>query len=188
MQKALICAVQFTMLTALAQAQSPTNAVEEFGLLGSWAIDCAQSPSPRNEHSVFSVTSVGTIQLRNDFGINYDEMVYRVVAAKRLDTDKLQLRQVLTTDRSIVLDVVMLKIDDKVRVWSSRGSDGTALVRDGAIPSTNGQETRWALRCQGRWTDDPASNPDEPRRTFEPGDGGRPRPPGPVMLPGEPLP
>jgi hypothetical protein len=168
MRSAFICAVQVLLLTAFAQAQSPTNAVEEFGLLGSWAIDCAQSPSPRNEHTVFSVTSVGTIQLRNDFGIDYDEMVYRIVAARRVGPDMLALRQVLTTDSGVVLDVTMLKVDDKVRVWSSRGSDGKALVREGAIPSTNGQQTRWALRCQGRWTDDPASGRSEPQRTSLP--------------------
>jgi hypothetical protein len=168
MRKALICAIHVLLLTVSAQSQSPTNAVEEFGLLGTWAIDCMHSPSPRNEHSVFSVTSIGTVQLRNDFGIDYDEMVYRIVNARLVSPDMVALRQVLTTDRSIVLDVVMLKVDDKLRIWSSRGNDGKALVREGTIPSTNGQQTRWALRCQGRWTDDPAPDRNEPLRTSLP--------------------
>src|SRR4051794_27503239 len=154
MRKLYIGAVQFLLLTLSGQAQSPTNSVEEFGLLGNWAVDCAQSPSPTNEHVVFAITSVGTVQLRNDFGISYDEMVYRVVAASRQSSDKLALRQVLTTDAAIVLDVVLVKSGERFRVWSSRGSDGTALVLDGAIPRSKGQETRWTERCEGRWTDD----------------------------------
>lgn len=173
MRKSFIGVFALLLLTATARAQSPTNAVEEFGLLGTWAIDCAQSPSPRNEHTVFAVTSIGTVQLRNDFGIAYDEMVYRVVAARRVGPDMIALRQVLTTDKDVVLDVVMLKVDDKVRIWSSRGRDGKALVREGTIPSTNGQETRWALRCQGRWTDDPAPGRSAQQRTSFPGAGPR---------------
>jgi hypothetical protein len=168
MRNTLIFAAHLLLLSGFSQAQSPTSAVEEFGLMGAWAIDCMHSPSPRNEHSVFSVTSIGTVQLRNDFGIDYDEMVYRIVDARRVSPDMVALRQVLTTDPGVVLDVVMLKVDDKIRIWSSRGNDGKALVREGAIPSTNGQQTRWALRCQGRWTDDPATDRKEPLRTMLP--------------------
>jgi hypothetical protein len=168
MRKALFCAAHVLLLTSFAQAQSPTNIIEEFGLLGAWAVDCEQSPSPTNEHSMFSITSVGTVQLRNDFGISYDEMVYRIIAANRQGPDKLSLRQVLTTDVAIVLDVVLVKADEKIRVWSSRGSNGTPLVRDGAIPRSNGQETRWSLHCQGRWTDDPAHSPQRTSVPAEP--------------------
>ena len=67
------------------------------------------------------------------------------------------MRQVLMSDARIVLDTVILKDDDRVRVWSSRGLDGTTLVSEGTIPSTNGHETRWAVRCQGQWTGDAGS-------------------------------
>src|SRR6476659_10669879 len=44
MRKSFICTVPFLLLSVTAKAQSPTTMVEEFGLLGTWAIDCAQSP------------------------------------------------------------------------------------------------------------------------------------------------
>jgi hypothetical protein len=144
------------LLATSAHAQSVTGALQDFDLFGTWAIECNQIPSPTNEYSIFRVAAFGAVQLRNDFGRDYDEMVYRIIGARRLGPDRLTLRQVLTTDTRIVLDTVMLKSDDRVRVWSSRGLDGTTLVRDGTIPMSNGHETRWVVRCQGRWTGDGA--------------------------------
>jgi hypothetical protein len=168
MRRALICALPLLLLAAPSHTETAADAVEQFGLIGTWAVDCNQSPSPRNEHALFSVTSIGTAQLRNDFGRDYDEMVYRIVAASLQGPDKLALRQVLTTDDAIVLDVVLVKSDEKVRIWSSRSREGNSFVRQGAIPSSNGQETRWSARCDGRWTDNPTPNTDLPQRTVLP--------------------
>lgn len=154
MRNVFICSIAWSLLPTFAHAQSATDAVQNFGLLGTWAAECSQSPSPRNEHAVFSLTTFGTVQVRNDFGRDYDEMVYHVVNARRIAAERLALRQVLATDMHVVLDVVMLKVEDKVRVWSSRGADGTALVRDGAIAAGGGAQTRWTMRCQGRWAED----------------------------------
>jgi hypothetical protein len=140
----LLCAI------AGAQAQSATTAVRDFGLIGKWAIECTRPPSPANEHALYAVTSSGMIWVMNDFGPDYDGMVYRVVNAERVAPDKLSLRQVLTTDDNVMLDVVMVKDKERVRVWSSRMADGNTLVRDGMMPSVNDQVTRWASRCEER--------------------------------------
>jgi hypothetical protein len=156
LRKAFFSAIASLSLAAGANAQPAANAVQEFGLLGAWAIECSQLPSPQNEHTTFTIADTGGVRLRNDFGRDYDEMVYRVTSAKRVGADKVALRQVLMADSRIVLDTVILKNDDRVRVWSSHGLDGLALVSEGTIPGTNGHETRWAWRCQGRWTGDAA--------------------------------
>jgi hypothetical protein len=153
MRKALVCFILSLFFATFARAQLATNIVRDFGLLGKWAIECTQPPSPANEHAAFSLTSVGTIWVMNDFGPDYDGMVYRVVGAERVAPDKVSLRQVLTTDDSIVLDVVMLKINDRIRIWSSRTADGNTLVKDGMIASARDQETRWARRCGERRAD-----------------------------------
>jgi hypothetical protein len=138
-------------LTTCAGAQSVAEAVQEFRLLGVWAIDCHQMPTARNEHSTFTKIGDGSIQLVNDFGANYDNMVYRIAAAAQIGGGRLLLRQVLTTDPSIVLDVVLLKVNDKLRTWSSRFSDGTILVSDGTVDRSGGQQTPWEARCNERW-------------------------------------
>jgi hypothetical protein len=131
-------------------AQSPNGAVKEFGLLGTWADNCNAQPGPANQHATFSVTSRGTVILRNDFGPSYGDMIYRVVEATRLSQFRISLRQVLTTDSEVALDTVMLKANAKVRIWSSQGIDGRQYVEDGLVPSANNRETGWMERCDMR--------------------------------------
>jgi hypothetical protein len=150
MRRFLLNSFQFFLLTALAQAQSVTDAVEDFRLIGIWSADCYKPASPRNEHATFSKTARSDIQLVNDFGGSYDNMVYRIVQAARVDGERMSLRQVLSTDRRIVLDTVIWKVNDKIRIWSSHVSDGTTLVKDGVVDSTNGHETPWEGRCNER--------------------------------------
>ena len=152
MRRFLFCLVQSLLLISvadisIANAQPATRALRDFDLLGRWAVECTRPASPLNEHSLFSLTSVGMAWVLNDFGPDYDGMVYRIVDAKRVAPDKLSLRQVLTTDDSVVLDMVIMKDSERIRIWSSQTADGNVLVRDGMIASGNDQRTRWAGRC-----------------------------------------
>jgi hypothetical protein len=133
-----------------ASAQSFAGAVKEFGLYGTWAEDCGAAPGPTNPYAIFFLTSRGNIELRNDFGADYDEMVYRIVDAQRLSRYRLALRQLLTTDDRVVLNMIMMKANDRIRVWSSRAADGSIFVEDGVVPDSNGHETGWMGRCNVR--------------------------------------
>jgi hypothetical protein len=155
----LLCLIQFLLLTTFANAQSAARVTQDFGLIGTWAVACDQSPSPKNEHAIFSMSSFDTIQLLNDFGPDYDDMVYVIVDAERLGPNRISLRQQLMTDRRVVLDIVMVRDNEKIRIWSSRATDGTTLVRDGTIALTNGHATQWVVRCQDRWAIKPGSEP-----------------------------
>jgi len=150
MSLALATVVQFAFWVAVASAQSPASDIEEFGLFGTWADDCYANPGPSNQYASFSITSRGTIMLRNDFGPDYGDMIYRIVDARRIGQFKISLRQLLTTDDRVALDTVMLKAGDKVRIWSSRGADGSEYVQDGRIPVANNHETGWMERCDTR--------------------------------------
>ena len=164
MRRVLFCFTQCLLLVACAQslliadranAQSAARTVQDFKLVGKWAIECNQPPSPANEHAEFALTPLGAVWVLNDFGPDYDGMVYRVVDAQRISLDKLSLRQVLAADETVVLDIVLLKSNDKIRVWLSRTAAGDVLVKDGMIASANRQETRWAGRCGERWAGRP---------------------------------
>jgi hypothetical protein len=148
----LAAAIVFVQLLSatFASAQSPTNAVKEFGLFGTWAGDCNANPSPANQYASFSVTSRGTIHLRNDFGPDYGDMVYRIVDARRIGQFQISLRQLLMTDDQVALDTVMMKAKDRIRIWSSRGADGSEYVQDGLVPAANNHETGWMERCDTR--------------------------------------
>jgi hypothetical protein len=98
--------------------------------------------------------------LLNDFGPEYDDMVYRIIDAKRVGSDRISLRQELITATRVVLDIVMIKETDRIRVWSSRTSDGTTLVREGKIARASGQATQWVVRCLGRRADTTRAAPE----------------------------
>ena len=151
MRRLWFCVVQFLFLTSWAEAQSAAEVIQESHLLGVWATDCYRVPDPRNEHSTFSKKSDGSIQLVNDFGANYDNMIYQIATATRIEDGRLSLRQVLIADPRIVLDVILLKMNGKLRVWSSRTSDGTILVSDGFVDRNSGHQTPWEARCDERW-------------------------------------
>jgi hypothetical protein len=134
------------LFPALAHSQSAGAALQEFGLLGTWAGECGQDPSPTNNHATY-LTSSGGVQLKYQSGADYEDSVYDILEAKRVAPDKLSLRQVLTSNDRVTLDVVLLKDKDKIRIWSSLFPDGTALVEDGVLSSMTGRETRWMTRC-----------------------------------------
>jgi hypothetical protein len=142
---------QFIISMTLAFWQSQTSAIKEFGLLGIWADDCRLGPSPANQYASFSVFARDIIQLHNDFGPDYGDMLYRIVDAKRIGRFRMSLRQLLMTDDQVALDIVMLKSHDRIRVWSSRGADGTEYVQGGRIPAANYRETGWMERCDTRF-------------------------------------
>jgi hypothetical protein len=147
MRTTLLCAALLALLPVVAQAQSATAAMQDFGLLGTWAGECSQGPSPNNNHATYLVTAAGGLQLKYQSGADFEESVYDILDAKRVAPDKLSLRQVLMSNERVTLDIVLLKEDDRIRIWSSLFPDGTALVEDGVMTSMTGRETRWMTRC-----------------------------------------
>jgi hypothetical protein len=178
MKKAAIGAIFFLLSATVAGAQSARNAVLRFGLFGTWAPSCSEQPAPGNSHTIFSVTSLGATRVQNDFGNDYDDMIYDIVAADRISVDRLALREILVSDPRVVLDMVMLKADDRIRIWSSREAGGALLVVQGTFPDTSGQQTRWAARCNERRAAPPQRTMPEPEIVpsasgivFKPGQG-----------------
>src|SRR5262249_12198467 len=70
---------------------------------------------------------------------------------------ELSMRQVVASDEKVVLDVVMVKDGERIRIWSSHTADGSVLVQDGTIASARDQQTRWAGRCGERRAEQPNS-------------------------------
>jgi hypothetical protein len=147
MRTTFLCAALVLLFPVLAHSQSAGAALQEFGLLGTWAGECSQSPSPTNNHATYLVTSAGGLQLKYQSGADYEDSVYDILDAKRLGPDTLSLHQVLMSNDKVMLDIVLLKENDKIRIWSSLFPDGTALVEDGVMSSMTGRETRWMTRC-----------------------------------------
>jgi hypothetical protein len=147
MRTSFLSAALLLAFPALAHCQSATAALQEFGLLGTWAGECGQDASPNNNRATYLVTSSGGLQLKYQSGPDYEDSIYDISDVKRVAPDKLSLRQVLMSNDRVTLDIVLLKENDKIRIWSSLFPDGTALVEDGVMTSMTGRDTRWMTRC-----------------------------------------
>jgi hypothetical protein len=148
MRKALFCAIALMFLPISAPAQSPAavRVMQNFGLMGTWAGECKDEPSPVNNHATYAATPDG-LRLKNSFGEGYEDSIYEIVDARAQGSDKLSIRLVLTTDDQIVIDVVLMKEKDRIRIWSSTTGEGKSLVKEGVIAAPVNRETRWSSHC-----------------------------------------
>ena len=78
MRTTLLCAALLALLPVAAQAQSATAAMQDFGLLGTWAGECSQDPSPNNNHATYLVTAAGGLQLKYQSGADFEESIYDI--------------------------------------------------------------------------------------------------------------
>jgi hypothetical protein len=148
MRTTFLCAGFAVLFPALANSETVADALRDFGLIGTWAAACTEGASPTNSHATYQVTPAGALQLRYQSGADLEDSVYDIREAKMLAPDKLSLRQILTSNEHVVLDIVLVKENDRIRIWSSLFPDGTALVEDGVMTTAAGRETRWMARCQ----------------------------------------
>jgi hypothetical protein len=135
-------------LTGAAGAQSDVKrAALNFGLIGVWAAECNEPPSPTNNLATFALTPSGTVSLKYEFGSKYKPTRYTIARAEPLDAGRIRLREDrLDVEPRYSLDVILNKADGRIRVWSSVKSDGTVLVRDGHIAEV--RDTKWLSRCR----------------------------------------
>jgi hypothetical protein len=141
------CAFFVLLLPSVAQAQSAASAIQDFGLLGTWAGECSQAPSPANNHATYAAAPSGAVQLRYQSGEGYEDSIYAILQATLIAPDRLSMRQVLAGNDKVTLDIVLMKENGRIRIWSSAFPDGTPLVEDGVLTTATGRETRWMAHC-----------------------------------------
>jgi hypothetical protein len=136
-----------------ANAQSVANTIAEFGLIGTWAADCAKPASSSNYITVYAIKPSGEVSRTyyDQPGHVYNN--YKITNAKRQAPDMLSYEQVWDFEGSSAniaggrVQVLLNMVDSKFQIVSSQGSDGSFFVKDRKFPSS-GDETLWQLRCQ----------------------------------------
>lgn len=137
------------LLTAAAAAladESPVlGTLRQFGLFGTWAMDCAHPARADNEYSIYAISASGEATLSYSRGGPYRDIVYVIRTAERLAPDRIAL-QVLHTPERIPVDLVLRKEVGLLQVWSSHTLDGRMLVTGGVITG-NGKASPRFQRC-----------------------------------------
>jgi hypothetical protein len=135
-----------------ANAQSVADTIAEFGLIGTWATDCAQPASSSNYLTVYAIKGSGEVSRTyyDQPGHVYNN--YKITGAKRQAPDMLSYQQVWDFDSSPAniagdrVQVLLNMADNKFQIVSSQGSDGSFFVKDRKFPGS-GDESPWQLRC-----------------------------------------
>lgn len=136
-------------LPALACADSPTQVLGDFGLLGTWATDCSRPSGSDNFYTIYAGSAEGNVRRTyyNTADRKTPYNVYIVTRAIRLPSDMLSYQQEGDTNHDKI-DVILLKDGNKYKIWSSVTAEGKALVKDGKFPGS-GSDSPWQAKCSG---------------------------------------
>ena len=115
MKKALTCAVVLLLAPVAGHADSIVDAMRDFGLMGTWASACNEDAGPANSHATYLVATGERAQLKTSAGADYEDSTYDIQDAKRVDGDKLLVRQALQGNDRVVLDVTLLKDNNRIK-------------------------------------------------------------------------
>ena len=105
------------------------------GLFGTWAVDCEGAPTPANPRVSILVADGGSVIERHELGGDYEINNYRVVAAKRLSTTRVEVEVLFKPgsereqEQRLILDVEK----DTRRTIFNQIAGGKVVVRDGVV-------------------------------------------------------
>jgi hypothetical protein len=153
--RACLAAVLAMATVETANAQSVADTVAEFGLIGTWATDCAQAPSTRNYLTIYAITPSGEVSRTYYDAPGHVLNVYKITSAKRQARDLLSYEQAWDFAGSPAniagsrMQVLLNMVDSKYQIVSSQGSDGSFFVKDRKFPNS-GDESPWQFQCHGK--------------------------------------
>ncbi|GLR96218.1 MULTISPECIES: hypothetical protein [Bradyrhizobium] len=137
--------VLWVAFTSMAGAETLAATVEQWGLLGSWAVDCAARPDrDKGALLTYEIRKDGRVMYRRNFGEAKDEneVVSATVNAEGL-LDVMVFFPALHQTREFGL---LLQKDGSLRAIYNRSERGEYTIKDGKYVAT-GAPTPAQLRC-----------------------------------------
>jgi hypothetical protein len=138
-----------------ANAQSAADTIAEFGLIGTWATDCAKPASAGNFLTVYAIKPSGEVSRTYYDQPSHTYNNYKITNAKRQAPDMLSYEQVWDFEGSPAniagdrVRVLLNMADGKFQIVSSQGSDGSFFVKDRKFPGS-ADESPWQFQCHGK--------------------------------------
>lgn len=141
----------FALLANAAVAQTTWDAMQSFGLTGTWSPSCQTAPSPSNYWMTYYLDSAGVVRRRVDLGPSRANLMNavdsaQIMTATTIDTHIRNDDPGYGATNGLVFDVIIVKQNGHVRTLASQGSDGKAYISDGIVIA-NGQPSVWLEKC-----------------------------------------
>ena len=141
----IAAAVLWIAFTPAVRAETLAATVEQWGLLGSWAVDCAARPD-RDKGSLltYEIRKDGRVMYRRDFGEAKDE---NEVVSAAVDAEELLNVMVYFPSLHQTREFgLLLTKDGSLRAIYNRSERGVYTIRDGKYVAT-GAPTPPQQRC-----------------------------------------
>ena len=145
MRRLALVALALLVAPGLARAETDSDTLAQFGLIGSWALDCHAPASLANPFETLVPSKTGEAARRLSTGNPALDRVEPIHDVILITADRLRLSY---PQNSITVTVVFLKENGRIRVLESTTSNGLTVV-SGGIVQRNGQQTAWLEKCPG---------------------------------------
>ena len=132
---------------------SPTSDVsalfKDYGLFGTWAVDCNAEASPENPHVTVSEPEPGNVVERHDLGSRYATNAYRMLDAHRVSATRIAVEVLLQpgTEAEQKQELVLSVSDHRRRTIFTQIEGGAVRVRNGVVVGY-GVQTPRLTRCE----------------------------------------
>jgi hypothetical protein len=126
-----------------ATAQPDSDAIEQFGLFGHWAIACGERPSPYNPHIFVSASDSGSPVRRRATGDPLSEDTIPLLNVRLIGSNQLTMQQAV---EGKIVTYLLVMDQDRYRIDEMVTSDGKSLVTH-AVQNFDGKASPWYHRC-----------------------------------------
>ena len=142
----IVSAFILAALVVRPAAASDADVANQFGLIGAWAIDCAQPAGPYNPHQTFAAAAQGAVTLTMTDNIKDQDISISLRDLKLVGDDKMSGLWVSGNGSNPVM-VMLQKHGNMIHSWESVSAKGEKLISHGFFTAVR-KPTPWATKCQ----------------------------------------
>ena len=146
-----VAVVAFLLSMTLAAVAEPATTAEvfrQFGLFGTWAVDCGRPASPANPYVSDILQEAGAVVEEHHLGPNYAVNRYRVLLATRLSATRVALEVIFQpgSEAARQQKLIMHVSKERRRTLFNQSQGGEVRVRDGVVLAV-GVKTPTLAKC-----------------------------------------
>jgi len=134
-------------LAQLSQTAPVVEALQKWGLIGTWSLDCGRPPGGNHIHIRYVVRPGGKAMTERDYGDTSRNDSNEITGATiNADGSLTMVVDFQSLGGQIRTFALMRDRPDRVRALWNRGPDGVYSVQNGRF-TANGNETPWQYKC-----------------------------------------
>jgi hypothetical protein len=146
----IVAVAAFLLSMTLATAAPPTTVevLREFGLFGTWAVDCSRPASPQNPYVSDILQETGEVVEEHHLGPNFVVNRYQVLSATHISATQLALEVTFQpgSEAAERQKLVMHVSDGRRRTLFNQPEGGDVLVKNG-VALAAGMNTPTLRKC-----------------------------------------